>query len=143
MEDNSLISETKIRDLLPQKLPFVMVSHLLQYENDNITSGLTIKRDNIFIENGCFNESGLIENIAQTYALHVGYSYFLKNEIAPVGYIGAIKKVDFFAAPLPGEFIQTRVKIIQEYMNISLIEGEILKDNKSLMKLTMKTFLAD
>lgn len=139
----SLLPKHTIETLIPQKSPFVMVSHLLSYSEDAIVSGFQLDERNIFIEEGMFIPSGMIENIAQTYALHNGYSYFLRNEIAPVGYIGTIKKVALDGQPKSNDFIQTKVKIIKEFMNVSLIEGEIFLNNQRLMFVEMKTFLAE
>ena len=86
----SILDKNTVEDLLPQKFPFVMVDSLFSYEETSLTSGFTIKEDNIFADNGNFAESGLIEHMAQSVALHTGYNFFLKKEQAPTGYIGSI-----------------------------------------------------
>ncbi|HLV43235.1 MAG TPA: hypothetical protein VKY37_13220 [Brumimicrobium sp.] len=139
----SLIPESKIRELLPQKIPFEMVSHLISFEETTVTTGLTIKNDNIFIENGHFNESGMIENIAQSIALHISYAYSLKKEKAPLGYIGAMKNVKVFGFPKLNDFITTEVQIITEFMGVTLIEGKVICNEKVLMAAQMKTFLSE
>lgn len=140
---NSLIPENKIRELLPQKAPFTMVSHLLKFEEKTITTGLTIDEENLFIEDGFFNESGMIENIAQSIALHISYGYSLKDIEAPVGYIGAIKNIKLFDRPKSNAIITTEVMVLKEFMGVTLIEGKVLCDNKVLMTAQMKTFLSE
>lgn len=139
---DTILSENSVKELIPQKSPFVMIDTMYAYSPNSIISGLTIKADNIFLENGFFNASGMIENIAQTYALHNGYSYFLKKEKAPIGYIGTVKDVSLFKMPECNQQIYTEVNIIQEFINVSLIEGNIKLNGEILMQLTMKTFLA-
>jgi len=138
----SLIPESEIKELLPQKAPFRMVSHLVNYEEMAVTTGLLIEDNNIFAEEGFFNESGLIENMAQSIALHISYQYSLNNIEAPVGYIGAIKNIKLYDRPKVNSFITTEVIIIKEFMGVTLIEGKITCDNKVLLTAQMKTFLA-
>lgn len=139
----SIISKDKVKELLPQKFPFQMVSHLLEYEEDSIVTGLHITKDNIFIENGGFNESGMIENIAQSIALHISYRYFKQGIEAPVGYIGSISKVVLTDFPLLGENITTQIDVIKEFMGVTLVQGKILSDDKVIMTAQMKTFLSE
>ena len=139
----SLIPENTIKDLLPQKAPFRMVSHLIKFEETTLTTGLSIEENNIFIEDGYFNESGMIENMAQSIALHISYGYSLKNTKAPIGYIGAIKSVVLYDRPKINEFITTEVEVLKEFMGVTLIESRIICDNKVLMTAQMKTFLSE
>jgi predicted hotdog family 3-hydroxylacyl-ACP dehydratase len=66
----------KVKELIPQKAPFVMVDELLLFTQDNLRSRFTINTSNIFVEEDFFVESGIIENMAQTVALHTGYQFF-------------------------------------------------------------------
>lgn len=141
-EKSPLISDEQVLDLIPQKFPFVMVGRLLSYSNENIFTQFSISKENIFVDNGIFKAPGMIENIAQTFALHNGYSYFIHNEKAPVGYIGAIKNVKLYREPKVGASLLTHVKILQQFMTVTLIEGTIQLNDETLMTLQMKTFLA-
>ncbi len=132
-----------IRSLIPQKDPFVMVDTLLSFTENTITAGLTVLENNIFFNNGILVESGLIENMAQTVALHTGYDYFLKNEQAPTGYIGSIKKIKIKALPKLGEVIITKVKILQEFMGVTMVEIEVFDaQNNQIAVGNMKTVIA-
>src|SRR5690554_7420315 len=72
-----------VSHLIPQKTPFVMVDTLLDFSENKVVSSFQIKADNLFVNNNRFLESGLIENMAQTVALHTGYDFFIKNEDPP------------------------------------------------------------
>ena len=142
MKINPLISTEKVKELLPQKAPFVMVHDLLKYNEEEITTGFLIEKDNIFIENGFLNESGLIENVAQTTALHTSYSYYIKNKTAPVGYIAQIQNTKIENFPNIGDYITTTVKILAEFDDITLVNGEAKFQDKILIQTRMKTYLA-
>ena len=111
-----------VSELIPQKFPFVMIDKLLSFSESEIVSGFKIVGENIFVEKDVFQESGLIEHMAQSVALYTGFQYFLKKEQAPVGYIGSIKTVEILRLPKLGEDIQTTVHIIQEFMGVTLVE---------------------
>lgn len=131
-----------IIDLIPQKHPFVMVDKLYDFSDNQIISGLTITADNIFTFNGLFNAAGLIENMAQTVAMHKGYTYYLKNEPAPVGYIGAIKKAEILEMPKLGQELRTTVNILHDIMGVTLVEANIVCENRIIAQSEIKTALA-
>src|SRR5690606_10429733 len=101
-----------VAELLPQKYPFVMVDTLIDYTPTGLRSGYTIQADNIFAEEGVFLEGGIVEHMAQSVALHTGYAYYLRNEPAPVGYLGSISHVSVYRLPAVGETLTTRVEIL-------------------------------
>ncbi|MFK5878037.1 MAG: hypothetical protein QM478_00930 [Flavobacteriaceae bacterium] len=134
---------TDIGHLIPQKFPFVMVDTLVSFSKSDITSLFTIKKDNLFFLKDELSEPGLIENMAQTVALHTGYDFFLRGEEAPTGYIGSIKKIEITKLPKIGEIISTHVNIIQEFLGITLVEIEVLNQNKEVIASgQMKTVIA-
>lgn len=121
-----------------------MVDTLRSYSKNDAVSSLTIQKDNIFFENTALNEAGVIENMAQSVALHTGYEYFLKGVDAPTGYIGAIKNVDIFKLPLLDEIISTEVQIIQEFMGVTLVEIKVFNEqNEKIASCQMKTVISD
>lgn len=133
---------TKISNLIPQKYPFVMVDSLIEFSNSNIVSSFKIHRENIFFENNTLSEPALIENMAQTVALHSGYSYFLKGENAPLGYIGSIKKIDILELPKLNETITTKGSILMEFMGVTLVTLEVFNaNNKVIASGEMKTVI--
>ena len=134
---------TNITHLIPQKSPFVMVDTLSEFSNEKITSRFKIENTNIFVEKDIFLESGLIENMAQTVALHTGYDFFLKDEEAPTGYIGAIKKVQILELPKVGDVITTKVSILQEFMGVTMVSVKVFNANNiEIATGEMKTVIA-
>lgn len=131
-----------VEQLLPQKFPFVMVDKMFSYTETEIVSGLKIQEDNIFFHNGILIESGLIEHMAQSVALHTGYEFFLKQEIAPTGYIGSIKNVEIKELPKLHEEIKTTVTILQQFAGITLVDIVTTLDGVKIAFGQMKTVLA-
>ncbi|MCD6544095.1 MAG: hypothetical protein J7K34_06265 [Flavobacteriaceae bacterium] len=132
----------KVKELIPQKAPFVMVDELLLFTQENLRSRFKIDATNLFVENNLFVESGIIENMAQTVALHTGYQFFLLDKVAPTGYLGSIKNVEIIRLPKTGESIETTIEIIQEFMGVTLVDVVVYSDKEIIAKSQMKTVLA-
>lgn len=139
---NTVFDKDFVEKLLPQKFPFVMVDKMFSYTETEIVSGLKIQEDNIFFDNGILVESGLIEHMAQSVALHTGYEFFLKQEIAPTGYIGSIKNVEIKELPKLHDEIKTTVTILQQFAGITLVDIVTTLDDVKIAFGQMKTVLA-
>ena len=134
---------TNVLHLIPQKKPFVMVDALLEFSNTKIVSSFKILDTNLFIKDTLLLESGIIENMAQTVALHTGYDYFLRGEDAPTGYIGSIKKVDILLLPKLNETIITEASILHEFMGVTMVEVKVYNAKKEeIASAQMKTVIA-
>ena len=142
METSILLEKEAVGNLLPQKFPFVMVDRLFSYSETSLVAGLKIESDNIFVEENTFLEAGLIEHMAQSVALHTGYQFFLKNEIAPTGYIGSIKDIEIKKLPKINDIIQSSITILQEFGGITLVDIVTFLNNEAIASGQMKTVLA-
>ncbi|WP_416236539.1 hypothetical protein [Xanthomarina sp. F1114] len=133
-----------ISHLIPQKSPFVMVDCLLDFTENKVVSSFKIIESNLFLKNNRLLESGIIENMAQTVALHTGYDFFLKNEIAPTGYIGSIKKVEILKLPQLNDIITTKVDILYEFNGVTMVAVKVFNElNEEIAFGEMKTVIAD
>ena len=137
-----ILDKVFVGDLIPQKFPFVMVDKLLSFSENEVIAGLTVSEENIFCNNGTFQESGLIEHMAQSVALFTGYQFYLKNEPAPTGYIGSIKTIEIIELPKLNEEIETTVNILHEFMGVTLVDIVSRLNNKEIARSQMKTVLA-
>ena len=138
----SLYKKDFVESLLPQKFPFVMVDKLFDYTETSLVSGLEITSDNIFCQKGQFLESGLVEHMAQSVALHTGYQFFLKKEPAPTGYIGSISKIEISQLPSLGDEIRSTVTILHEFAGITLVNIITTLNDMEIASGQMKTVLA-
>ncbi len=128
-----------VESLIPQRAPFVMVHTLSEYSENHLISGFTVKEDNLFIQDGYFQASGLIEHQAQSVALHTGYKYYLLGKDAPTGYIGAIKSFEAEALPKVGDQLKSEVTILNEVMGVTLVDIVTKLNGEVIAKSQMKT----
>ncbi|EGV42879.2 hypothetical protein BZARG_2044 [Bizionia argentinensis JUB59] len=134
---------TDITHLIPQKTPFVMVDTLVKFSAEQLVSKFKILETNIFVENTVLTEAGLVENMAQSVALHTGYDFYLKNEAPPVGYIGSIKSIKIEKLPKLHEIISTHVTILHEFMGVTMVEIQVFNEaQQEIAKGEMKTVIA-
>lgn len=138
-----LVSTENITRYIPQKAPIVMVGELVSNDEKQTVSRLTIQDENIFCSNGLFMEPGLIENIAQTAALRMGYTASQKagNEKAPKGFIGAVSKLKIHEFPKVGETVETTVDIKNDIFGIILIQGTSRVNETVMAECEMKIFV--
>jgi len=138
-----VVKSSEIIDIIPQKAPMVMIGEHVLTEGNKTVSSLEIEEDNIFCDDQYFTEPGLIENMAQTAALRMGYpagQHGKHKEKPAVGYIGAIKKLVIHFLPKIGQTIQTEIKIEQEIMNFSVVKGWITCNGRPVAECEMKIF---
>ncbi|TXI97614.1 MAG: hypothetical protein E6Q35_05600 [Chryseobacterium cucumeris] len=128
-----------VESLIPQRFPFVMVHELSEYSENHLLSGFEIKEDNLFIKDGLFQASGLIEHQAQSVALHTGYKYYLLGKDAPTGYIGAIKSFEAEILPKVGDHLKSEVTILNEVMGVTLVDIVTKLNGEVIAKSQMKT----
>ena len=121
-----MFRDIDILELLPQRPPFVMVDHLVDYSETQTTCELTIRKDNVFCENGELAAAGLIEHIAQTCAARLGYynKYILKTGVR-LGFIGEVKDLDIVRLPREGETLNTTIVVMQEIFDVTLVTAEV------------------
>lgn len=141
-ESSKIFEKDFVEKLLPQKFPFVMVDKMYDYTETSLVSGFTIQNDAIFLEKNNFLESGIIEHMAQSVALHTGYQFYLRNEQAPTGYIGSVKDIVINKLPQLHDEIRTTVSILQEFGGITLVDVVTKLNDVEIAKGQMKTVLA-
>ncbi len=136
-----------IKKLIPQKDPFVMIDKLLYFDTEKVVSGLKVTSDNILTSKDYFTEGGLIENMAQSIALHRGYRGYInrgKDEKPKTGFIGSIKHATIHSLPKIGTELITTVEIIAEIMQVSLVEIRVNDTDGNLIASSeMKTIIVD
>ncbi len=144
--EKPILEGLAVSALIPQKPPIEMVDKLWFNDETTTISGFSIKSTNIFCEDGFFREPGIIENIAQTAALRVGYVVSLMEKNGekvnpPVGYIGAIKKLIINRLPEIGSELRTEVKIQHVVFDVTLISGKTTINGETIAECEMKIFL--
>ena len=137
MKDNSV--EIDIKRYLPHRTPMLMVDLILKIDDESVETNFEIKEDCIFIENGFFVESGLIENMAQTCSSIVAKGYLIDENYEEiegagvVGFISAIKTLKINALPQVGDSIVTKATLVSSFVT----------DTYSLCTMNCHTFLGE
>ncbi len=135
------LPDKQVIQYIPQRDPIVMIDTLVNVIGGITETTLTVSADMLFVRNGLLHEPGLIENIAQTAAAGVGYACALKKETVPVGFIGAIKNLTVHQLPKVGETITTRVEVLEEIFDMTLIKGESFVGSRPVLSCEMKIVL--
>lgn len=130
-----------LEKLIPQRRPMIMVDKIVYYDEKIIISGLTISKENLFVAKGFFSETGLLEHMAQTTALYMGYTAFRKGGESKEGYIAAIKEAIIHKLPKVSEAIETHMEILYEAMGMLLVKGHTLLNGKTIATIEMTTML--
>ena len=141
MAADALYTGDGILSLILQRAPIVMLDAFFEGNETEACTGLTIRSGNLFCVNGRFTEPGLIEHIAQSASAHAGYKALCKQQTAPLGFIGEIKKLRVFRLPAVGEQLKTSVQVLSEVLNISLISAEIKSADEPIATCQMKIFV--
>lgn len=138
-----LLEKTEVLNIIPQKPPMSMVDGLITHDDTTTTSKLTLSTQNIFCKNGFFQEPGLIENIAQTAALRAGYIANQNNLDPSIGFIGAVKRLKIFELPKYTDVIHTKITVLNQLMNASIIKGEVYVGSKTMAEGEMTIFIKE
>lgn len=139
------LEEIDIHTLLPQQEPFVMVGRLTHFDMEKTVTRTIVKPDNIFVENGLFTPSGIIENIAQTCAARIGYvnKYILRKGIQ-LGFIGAIRNLRLHRLPAAGQEIETAIVTVEEVFGMTLVTATVKSgDNDIIAECEMKIAVSE
>jgi 3-hydroxymyristoyl/3-hydroxydecanoyl-(acyl carrier protein) dehydratase len=130
-------------NLIPQRVPFVFVDSLI-YIDDKSSHGIfKIPAENIFVKSGLYSASGMVESMAQTAAAGTGYLCIKKQKKIPVGYIGAVQKLEVFDWPPANAEIRMEINLITNILQVSLVSGIVKYDEKLMASCEMKIFVTN
>jgi predicted hotdog family 3-hydroxylacyl-ACP dehydratase len=119
----------------------IFVDSLIEYCSSFYFSSFIPQKNTLFCQNGFFEESGIIENMAQTAALGVGYDAVQNNKPVPLGFIGAIKNLSLYQLPKIENTISTKVTVLHTVLNASIVKAEIFQFEKLMAEGELKIFL--
>jgi predicted hotdog family 3-hydroxylacyl-ACP dehydratase len=140
-ENTHLVQVHEVANYLPQQAPFIMVDALIVADEKSATSSFCILAENVLVFEGVFQESGLLENIAQTIALKSGFEAAKQHAKPKIGFIVLIKKIELFDLPIIGETIRTNVEIIMKFDSMLVVRGESFVEDRKCCSCEMSLFL--
>lgn len=143
-----LVGRDDVLKFIPQRMPIVVVHGLTEHSDTRSTSVFNVEIDHLFVRDGKFLPSGLMENIAQTSALRSGYHFSQQVPAEgeapepPIGFIGALK--NFVVADLPsvGSVLYTTVEVTYEVMGMQVVEARVKCGKNVIATCEMKIFLS-
>lgn len=139
--DTPLLSGDELLDLIPQRAPIVMVDRFFGMDDNGSYTGLKVEDSNLFCQGGQLDECGITEHIAQSAAVRVGYLYRCAGEKIPVGFIGSVNKMNFYALPQVGDELHTTIRVEQEIFDITLISATVQVNGTTVADGQLKIFL--
>lgn len=129
-----------IKQLIPQREPFLMVHACEAADEHTAYTTLTIEADNYFIlPDGTMSETGVMEHIAQSAAALIGCQS-LGGE-PRIGLIGEVKHFECRRRPLVGEQLSTTITITFSMGSVSLAQGECRVGGETLATAQLKIFI--
>jgi len=139
--EKAIISGQEILPFIPQRPPMVMVNTYFGKIDDSTFTGFTVTQDSLFCESGYFQETGIIEHFAQSAAVGVGVEFIGKGEEVPVGFIGAVSKFHVVRLPKIGETLHTTTRLINKFLDVSLVYTEGKINEEIVASCELKIFL--
>jgi len=134
------LSEIPVTELLPQRPPFLLVDRLLEYGDSDTLTSFEIREGGMFVEDGTMLAAGLIENMAQSSALRIGYiNKYILHLPVKVGYIGSVRNYKVMRNPKAGEMLVTRITAVSEVFGITLVNAEIRSGDEIIATAALKT----
>jgi len=134
------MSPVNVLDYIPQRPPMVMIGELVDSSPQATTTRLVVDAENLLVYNGHFTEAGLVENIAQTAALHAGYNRDVSKPVQ-LGFIGALKDLKIHALPQVNDEIETSITLLHQIMGATVIGGKTTCNGALVAECEMKIFL--
>ncbi|MDR1671685.1 MAG: hydroxymyristoyl-ACP dehydratase [Alistipes sp.] len=137
----AIASGSQILDYIPQRPPVVMVDAFYGVEGDISLSGFTVPAGHVFCRDGELDECALVENMAQSAALRVGWLCAREGRPVPLGFIGSVAKCAIARRARAGEELRTTVTVVAEVGNVTLAEAEVASGGEKIGACTLKIFL--
>ncbi len=109
--------------LSPKKYPFVLVDKLIYVDENTSHGSFKIQEENIFVKSGFYSTSGMVESMAQTAAAGTGYLCRKNNKEVPIGYIGAVQKLEVMDWPPVNAEITMEITLLTNILQVSLVSG--------------------
>lgn len=132
-----------IEKYIPQRKPFILVDSILEVSDNSIITEFKIEEEHILCQSGELQESGLVENIAQSAAAMEGYNAIKNNQSIKLGMIGAVKRLKIYNKAYVKTKLTTTVNAENEVMGVKIIKGTVRIDNKIIAECSMQIFLKD
>lgn len=131
----------KAAEFLPQQAPFLLVDRMLSCEQYLCHTDFRVPVVHPLVKNGLLLEAGVLENIAQSCATHIGY--LSRNIPVRIGVVASIRNLKIYALPKVGEVVETIVEeqgdpifSVSIYMAKVMVGGQLVAEGEMRVVLT-------
>lgn len=133
----------KASEFLPQRAPFLLVDRMLACEQHLCRTDFMVAEGHPLVKDGQLLEAGVLENIAQTCATHIGY---LPRHIpVRIGVVASVRNLKIHTLPKVGDLLETIVEeqgdpvfSISIYMAKVFLNGQVIAEGEMRVVLTEK-----
>ncbi|MBO7607103.1 MAG: hypothetical protein J6T28_05750 [Paludibacteraceae bacterium] len=127
---------------LPQRAPFLLVDRLLACEQHFCHTDFTIPMEHPMVREGHLSEGGIMENIAQTCATHIGY--LSRHLPIRIGVVASVKNMSILSLPKVGSLLETTVEEQGEpIFSVSIYEAKVFSNGTLVAQGEMRVVLTD
>lgn len=136
-----LATKEDITDYIPHRRPMVMVDKLVEASDQHAVSGLVVEEDNVLVDAGHLTEAGLVENMAQTAALQLGFRSRSQQRRIPMGYLAAVSDLRIDRLPLVNDSLRTTIRITNHIGDIVIAYAQVEVGRETYCSGEMKVFV--
>lgn len=130
-----------ILHIIPQRPPFVFVDEVAYADEEGAEVYYTITKECPLVDDDRLPLAGVLEHVAQSCAARIGYLQSTQNEPIRIGYIGAVKKIELKRIPIVGERLLTKVMLLENVLDISLLQCDTFIEGELIAQTTLKLAL--
>lgn len=118
-----------------------MVDSFFGIDGGDSVSGFTVPSAGMFCRDGVLDECALIENMAQSAALRIGYLHISQGKPVPLGFIGAVSDFEVLKPVYAGDALRTRISVKADIMGTTLAEAEVTVGGERVCGCRLKIFI--
>ena len=127
---------------LPHRAPFLLVDRLLECEQHFCRTDFIVPVEHPMVRENCLSEGGVMENIAQTCATHIGY--LSRHLPIRIGVVASVKNLNILSLPKVGALLETMVEEQGEpIFSVSIYEAKVFSAGALVAQGEMRVVLTD
>lgn len=127
---------------LPQRAPFLLVDRLLECDQHLCRTDFSVQAEHPMVRNGFLSEGGVLENIAQSCASHIGY--MSRHLPIRIGVVASVKNVEINFLPKIGAHLETTVEEQGEpIFSVSIYVAKVYSEGALMAQGEMRVVLTN
>lgn len=138
-----LFGRSKIKELIPQREPFLFVSEVYSLDEKKIVTGLTLSGDEDFFK-GHFPGMPVMPGVLLEEALFQSAAILLSSGSSDkIGVVTRVSNAKFKSIVRPNSKLLMEVELIERLSNASFLKGKTTVDGKTVLVLEFAVALID